>query len=33
MTDNFIQLNKDNVLRLKIKTNDGIETGMKVHIC
>ena len=27
MTDNFIQLNKDNVLRLKIKTNDGIETG------
>lgn len=27
MTDNFIQLNKDDTLRLKIKTFDGKETG------
>lgn len=27
MTDNYIQLNKTNELRLKIKTNDGKETG------
>lgn len=27
MIDDFIQLNKDNILRLKIKTSDGIETG------
>ena len=27
MTDNFIQLNKSDVLTLKIKTNDGKETG------
>lgn len=27
MKDNFIQLNKDNVLRLKIRDMDGIETG------
>lgn len=27
MTENFIQLNKDNLLRLKIKTNDGEITG------
>lgn len=27
MTDNYIQLNKDDILRLKIKTADGKETG------
>ena len=27
MTDNFIQLNKDNILRLKIKTDQGEDTG------
>ena len=27
MTDNFIQLNKDNILRLGIRTADGKETG------
>ena len=27
MEDNFIQLNKSNVLRLKIKTSDGEDTG------
>ena len=27
MTDNFIKLNKDNVLRLGIQTNDGKDTG------
>lgn len=27
MTDNFIQLNKDDILRLKIRTYDGKETG------
>lgn len=27
MTDNFIQLNKDDILRLGIKTSDGKETG------
>lgn len=27
MTDNFIQLNKDDVLRLGIKTHDGKDTG------
>ena len=27
MTDNFIQLNKDNILRLGIKTSDGQDTG------
>lgn len=27
MTDNFIQLNKSDVLRLGIKTNDGVDTG------
>ncbi len=27
MKDNFIQLNKDNVLRLGIKTADGVDTG------
>lgn len=27
MTDNIIKLNKDNVLRLGIQTNDGIDTG------
>ena len=27
MTDNFIQLNKDDVLRLGIKTSEGIDTG------
>lgn len=27
MTDNIIKLNKDNVLRLKIETSDGKETG------
>ena len=27
MTDNIIKLNKNNVLRLKIETNDGKETG------
>lgn len=27
MTDNIIKLNKDNILRLKIQTNEGIDTG------
>ena len=27
MTDNFIKLNKNDVLRLKIRTEDGVETG------
>ena len=27
MTDNYIQLNKDNVLRLKIQDSNGIDTG------
>ncbi len=27
MTDNFIQLKKDNILRLGIKTEDGVDTG------
>jgi len=27
MTDNFIKLNENNILRLKIKTSDGKETG------
>ena len=27
MTDNVIKLNKDNILRLKIETNEGKETG------
>lgn len=27
MTDNFIKLNKDNILRLGIKTNEGKDTG------
>ena len=27
MTDNVIKLNKDNILRLKIETNDGKDTG------
>lgn len=27
MTDNFIKLNNDNVLRLRIQTSDGIDTG------
>lgn len=27
MTDNFIQLNKSNVLRLGIKTDEGVDTG------
>lgn len=27
MTDNFIKLNKDNILRLGIQTNEGIDTG------
>ena len=27
MTDNFIQLNKNDLLRLKIRTEDGKETG------
>lgn len=27
MTDNFIQLNKSNILKLEIKTNDGKSTG------
>lgn len=27
MTDNIIKLNKDNVLRLKIETSDGVDTG------
>ena len=27
MTDNIIKLNKDNVLKLRIETNDGIDTG------
>jgi hypothetical protein len=27
MTDNFIQLKEDNILRLKIKTKDGKDTG------
>lgn len=27
MTDNFIKLNKDNILRLRIETNEGTDTG------
>ncbi len=27
MTDNFIKLNKDNILRLRIETNEGKDTG------
>ena len=27
MTDNFIKLNKDNILRLGIQTSDGKDTG------
>lgn len=27
MADNIIKLNKDNILRLKIQTNEGIDTG------
>ena len=27
MTDNVIKLNKDNILRLRIETSDGIDTG------
>ena len=27
MTDNFIKLNKSNILRLGIKTDEGVDTG------
>ena len=27
MTDNYIQLNKSNIVKLKIKTAEGTETG------
>jgi len=32
MTDNVIKLNKDNILRLKIETSEGIDTGEIISI-